>query len=495
MHHRNAETSKINLMKYQRHKVYIAHLVIESRSVLCVGAGFTGLDEDMAVRTDHNGLPCIPATGLTGALRALLSTEQQDHFGKEKETPEGVPGETEGSHVILSDAYLLDHRMQVHQNLEHLQNHSFLQRYFLLPKREHVRIDHKGTAIDKGKFDTTFVYKGSRFKFELKYQPNEASPETDAFWEMMLETFASHDFLVGAGVTNGYGRTSVISIQHRIFNLTDTTDFEDYLAYTPNLNKAFRGSTSIQAINATSHHSEKECIAFTTDAMHIGAGYGDLETDAINYTEDVVVWNDHIPEWVRHYVIPGTSVKGVLAHHFAFLSNCAKHRYIDTGTYQDQLLTDLMSQHYTTVREQQQALQYLRDAVATIWKPDTDTHFHKQDVMSVFGCATDIETSEGAMGKLIVEDIYIPADTTHITETLFEHNAIDRFTSGTIDSALYSEKVFAVRTPIPLRLWKAKTLEEEHRTILDEAILQLRSGRLPIGGNTTNGNGFLTTQV
>ena len=62
------------------------------------------------------GLPCIPATGITGALKSILSENWKEYFGGEKKEEKEEKEDTKmlGSKVILSDAYLLDDEMKVH---------------------------------------------------------------------------------------------------------------------------------------------------------------------------------------------------------------------------------------------------------------------------------------------------------------------------------------------------------------------------------------------
>ncbi|MBK8390614.1 MAG: hypothetical protein IPL23_15590 [Saprospiraceae bacterium] len=52
-----------------------------------------------------------------------------------------------------------------------------------LPTRQHVRIDHKGVAINGGLFDNEVVFKGTRFKFEIELIGNEGDK---VIWDEIL---------------------------------------------------------------------------------------------------------------------------------------------------------------------------------------------------------------------------------------------------------------------------------------------------------------------
>ena len=293
--------------------------------------------------------------------------------------------------------------------------------------------------------------------------------------------------MLGAGVTNGYGRTRVHKLYQQKFDLAQDKDFEDYLQHTPNLTVQFSSAKDESCNLEKESHWKLGSFFFTTDAIHIGAGYGDEEADAINYKEKVIVWKENDkPEWKTYYVIPGTSIKGALAHRFAFYSCQENNHFVDATQPIEETIQVIIEKTPNDYEAQQKALENLRDEINNgtgSWIQEIS----QQTLQKVFGSASNTNTQEGAMGKLIVEDVYIPEE--DICKTLFQHNSIDRFTGGTIDGALYSERVYAIKKPVALKLWTHKDIEE--KTALNKAINDLKEGRLPIGGNTTNGNGFL----
>ena len=86
-----------------------------------------------------------------------------------------------------------------------------------------------------------------------------------------------------------------------------------------------------------------------------------------------------------------------------------------------------------------------------------------------------------------------------ITEKLFNHVAIDRYTGGAKAGALFNEKAAAVKdnTGINLDVYVNKTILSDSKiTSAWEATLNdLIEGRLPLGGKTNYGYGIFTGQI
>ena len=90
-------------------------------------------------------------------------------------------------------------------------------------------------------------------------------------------------------------------------------------------------------------------------------------------------------------------------------------------------------------------------------------------------------------------------------EKVLTHNAIDRFTGGIIDRALYTEKTwFNGKTKLKIQLDarkkefnrenNEKTIEKEFYAALSAAILDLHLGILSVGGLTSIGRGIFSIE-
>src|SRR5699024_4344395 len=111
-------------------------------------------------------------------------------------------------------------------------------------------------------------------------------------------------------------------------------------------------------------------------------------------------------------------------------------------------------------------------------------------VQELFGFSKNSEEEiDGLRGRVIIEDTYLPNEGG--AEKVFSHTSIDRFTNGTIDGALFQEKVSFFQDVITIPIWvKEKAFENEQ---VKEAFLlsleDLKNGRLSLGGSASKGHG------
>lgn len=436
---------------------YLANITLELQSPLCIASGLENSYSDMEVRRDWNNLPVIPGTSLKGVIKSLASDKALELLGKDTE-PNSKKNTGEGSSLIVNDALLQDSYGKVHTQLNNaVFQDKLLKHYKILPNREHVRINHLGVAEDQGKFTNAIVHKGSRFQLQLKLEVSESKDEV---WEELLNLFFSPDFLLGSQVTNGLGRIKPISIVHRKFDFSSIDDLQDFCAFTP-YSKIMNGKEFEGTVTQSSFKLHEQ-FKFTTDAIHIGIGYGDDEVNAVNLKDKNMLWNadGKFRKADVNYVIPGSSIKGVLRHR-TFYYLCPPYDW----------KSDITLQAYKKLQ------------LAT-----------EKALESLFGSAA--ENENGHIGNVIIEDITIQQyndEREKIPETIFQHNSIDRFTGGTIDKMLFSEKIYAIKQPKQLNIWLSnkEKLAENVLEAFNKAIDDLKSGRLALGGNTTNGNGFL----
>jgi CRISPR/Cas system CSM-associated protein Csm3 (group 7 of RAMP superfamily) len=178
---------------------YIARVVLEAQTGLFVGSGDSSLIKDALVQKDHNGLPMIQGTSLTGVLRhsflddldlssfddykyrmiSLWGTQftkkEKEAFDKFLETKPLTDEEKKkaksqdgfGSRLRVSSAYMLVNKHHIAEGLNPTIDSNVLEHYENLPIRQHVRINDKGVKHNGGLFDNEVVYKGTRFGFEI----------------------------------------------------------------------------------------------------------------------------------------------------------------------------------------------------------------------------------------------------------------------------------------------------------------------------------------
>ncbi len=454
---------------------YIARIVLQAETPLFVGSGENSLTTDALVQRDYLGLPMIPATSLMGVLRHSLedfSTEKEiwnNIFGYHKDKDNSL-----GGRLRLSSAYLvLDENHRIAEKISDDISEGLKQKLENLPIRQHVKITEKGVA-DTSKnalFDNEVMYKGSRFLFEMELSGTENDKNQ---WEVLLNQLESPFFRIGQGTRNGYGKLSVKYIGTKTFNLDN--DLEGYVNYNSSLNasndiklqeKEDKPSKNQEFINYTLYLKPDDFFMFSK-------GSGDKDVDNMPTTEEKMAYSDNGIEFKSKTIIPATSVKGAIAHRTQFYYNKNNKNFIDEKK---------------------------------------DVFDFGKAVDTLFGVeAGNKEGKEPKRGIVIFDDIFIDAKT-----KIFNHVAIDRFTGGAMNGALFNEKVayfdktdnvkeykvgektekFEYNLELKISVLQEKDFfdKEENEHILssfEDTLKDICKGLLPLGGMTTKGNGFFS---
>ena len=497
-----------------RQKRYIARIVIENTSPLSIGGIQTDYWLDSPIARDFNGLPYLPGTSIAGYLRSTVSTTiKETYFGNNDDTG------SKGSSLIISDALMLNEHGKVEQGLKEENRLSALHKAMLRNPlvREHVRIDHKGTAVDQGKFDRELIPKGLRFKCELELIVGNDSQNTDADWIQILDTLYREDFSIGGGVSNNFGGLKVENLDERVFDLSKAADRTAYERINTDLHP---GTTALEAYTPT-HIADSDYLRYAItlngkNTFFLFAGpYADEDHDAVPYEETYYEWNkDGKPASRTAYLIPGSSIKGILAHRVAWHYNLAKGETIEQfleNRFQanEDLLADEASVQSLSHDELVQLQNNITKELERIDKLiDSADQPIDQDaaslaglvassnpaVKALFGTAADHKSKDGHMGKVIVKDTWL--NKTEVKKETFMHNKIDRFTGGTVDTALFSEQVLQVdQLNIELRYHKDLNTPDNQcfKECLEKAIKDIENGLLPLGARSAKGHGIFTS--
>ena len=95
----------------------------------------------------------------------------------------------------------------------------------------------------------------------------------------------------------------------------------------------------------------------------------------------------------------------------------------------------------------------------------------------------------GQKGKVLMSDCFKKDR----NETkVFDHVAIDRFTGGAIDGALFQEKTIAQKDMWEIEILLEKNIDEVFVKAFKEALNDVCTGMLALGGATTKGHGVFT---
>lgn len=465
---------------------YLARIVIEATMPLAVHSGEKMTQTDAVVIKDANGLPYIPGSSIAGVIRHAWKDANKDVeniFGFQKKTKSTDDKETNGmgSRLIFTEARILNSQGKVVDGLQpDAMNDVLLKEYEKLPVRQHVRITHRGVAADKGKFDEQIVYAGTRFCFEMELLGTEDEKEV---FQSLLDILKQSTFRLGGGSRKGFGKIQVVEVLNVTMKLID----EKYLRKPSDLEKSKAWYVKQQDINKEENKDGEDKKNKTTqetsmlsvsyelrpqDFFLFGSGFGDDDADMTPVKEKKVIWKingDQLDGSLGDYLylIPATSVKGALSHRVAFYYNKLTEFFADGKSEKE------IKEHTGT---------------------------NNEAVKLLFGCEGD-ENGEGKMrGNVIISDMYLK----DAIDKIFNHVAIDRFTGGAIEGALFTEKTgywhhtddsrYPLKLNVLIDMNRMKKTNEKIYPLavkaLNAAIKDLCSCMLPLGGGVNKGHGI-----
>ncbi len=447
-----------NTYKYR----LLSRITLEALSPLVIGSGNKNIKTDSVVAKDVNELPYIPATTLAGLIRHSLPEEEQRKWMGYQTKEESC-----GSQLILSEAKILSENGKPIDGLSNKED-AVKQLCHQLPIRQHVRINHQGVAEKNGKFDEEIVPKGMRFCFEMELISEEGDNE---IMDKILSTIQSNGFRIGSGSRSGFGQISIISILHKKLNLSTPEDLKLYLSKSSSLENIWEGfEPYTPAVNTNTDYIHYELTLQPTDSMFFGAGFGNECSDMTFVREPVIQWDNDdracIIEKEKVILIPGSTVKGALAHRTAYHYNKLK------GCFADGKSADELQDH---VGKNNKAVRLL------------------------FGSEGDKRGKDKKRGNILISDV-TQTQTEELEKKVLNHVKIDRFTGGAVPGALFSEEV--LYSPensftLELLLYKAaitedkKDKEDKEKALkaFETALTDLCKGYLPLGGGVNRGNG------
>ncbi|MFA7090822.1 MAG: RAMP superfamily CRISPR-associated protein [Arcobacteraceae bacterium] len=410
--------------------VFIAHITFEAKTALKIGSKNADFLQDSPIQKDWNGLPMILGTSLAGVLRKEFSDESANEiFGS---------GDL-GSKTILSNALLLDEKKEVNESLL-LEKSDFLQKFIVLPIREHNAMSDKGVTKPTGKYDEEVIFKGTQFKFRI-----EIVAGSEEEFKKVLDVLFLNTFRIGAGSSKGFGQIKIIEIQHDEFD----TSSEKYINFSSSLNEKLTQKYELKDSNDNTY-IKYELKLTADDFFMFGSGFGEDDADMTPVFEKVVNY-DKKDLTQDKVLIPASSVKGAISHRTTYYYNLLNKRFIDS---------------------------------------EDETPF--EGVEAIFGAKKD-DKKDGFKGNILISDVYLDNTSTKV----FDHVSIDRFTGGAIDSALFNERTVASKESFTLEiLIKEENIKDEKAfDAFERTLKDITTGMLSLGGATTKGHGVFSGTV
>ena len=438
---------------------YLAQVVIELTSPLAIGSGEKLFETDAAVAVDSNNLPYIPGTAIAGVVRSLMDPSQKDvFFGQAGANPIG-------SSILFTEAKIINSQGCVMDGIvpySDIANDPILQFYSDLPIRQHVRINHRGVSDEDnyGKFDEQIVYAGTRFCFELEMISNTSD---DHRFQQVLDTICHGEFRLGGGTRNGFGNVKVVDLQQRVIDLYNPTERNEYLNKSAMLGSDFWSRDFHSAHQKPSEDWDEYFLELKADDFfYFGSGLGDDEVDMAPVTEYIVVWDGNKANWEECYLLPASSIKGAISHRVCYYWNKQKGY--------------------------------------TVGHPFATTGEDNPAVSTLFGFIGKSQEKQ-ERGHVILSDVFI--EKTALNSYVNSHLAVDRFTGGALEGALFFEKnVYAHDYPIQLTILVDKKVFNNTdsksaiiQKALEETLKDICRGLLPLGGGVNRGNGVFSGRL
>ena len=476
--------------RHDLHVLHLARVVLEAKTALSVSTGLSEGTFDTQLVRDANGLPALPGTSVAGVLRHLWVDAYGD--GEESVANDlfGYQDKKAGqaSRLTVSWGALLDSRGRPAEGLlmgddgrERLKDplyESVLMQADVPVTRDRVRLTHRGAAADRGKFDRAVLPAGHRFALELRLWSQNKNDED---WSRLLALLAHPLFRLGGATRAGLGAMALVACHARSFDLRDEGDIQAFRALPRGLADREGLEDVAEAVKARVHSEGLRQGTLELEARgfwRIGQGESLLGpddkgkvADLLPKVEEAVTWTptEDGKRTLRLCLLPGSSLKGALAHRMAFHYRRLAGAWVENQAGEPE-----------DVRPA--ALDALLGAVKNDDKEDNK--------------------GKGCAGALLIDDAGVEADAVQVARLM--HNAIDRFTGGVRDRVLYEEEsLFGGKLQVRItldtrRLTKNLKLlglqeEAEKQRIRDAfrlALDDLCQGRLALGSRTTTGNGF-----
>ena len=441
---------------------HIARITIECQSPLSIKDDDADPTLDVTLFRDAHGNPTIAGTSIAGVLRHLAHNKgmPESLFGKDEKDNHASPLQT--SFGFIHDANnqpimgsLQTRAKQQSKGKDELIN--FLANVSPI-LRDQVKHTEQGTATDAGKFDVSALPKGTRFTFELSLASSlENKTIAQQHWQQLIQLIHSPLFRLGGLTHRGFGQLKIIGLTEKEFNFTQPNDLQQWKLW-----KNSNWTTQPASTPTATDDSLVETLNLNLEAedfWRIGDGATPLQDysktpDASPYTETVIEWQKNQAHLkYKQLSVPATGIKGALRH---------------------------------------RTLYHLRK-IEKDWQGDlTD-----KDLAPLFGIEASHQEEQGNVGAIIINDLYptlTEKDLPKHTKVMM-HNAIDRFTGGTINGALFSEELlYQVPLECQIHLNKSRLKKVTPNLIqaFTEAITDLGEGRLALGAGSSKGHGYFS---
>lgn len=426
--------------------MYIARFILQTKTPLHCGGG-SDPSLDQPVNRDSYGLWRIQGSSVAGILRSYIKDAEPELedilFGHQNRNFSSL--DQSASLVWCSDASLLDFDDDfAFKKIASGKDIGFGVGPFV---RDHVNIDlEKGTATDGGKYDEEIVPPGVKFAIELKldgWNEELGADKSDAFLKL-CSAIKQGLITFGGKTVSGYGKVVCTYAEVKELNLKNKDDLETYLNLSDSPVFADNEGHSVELLKVDDFTSKdgslytgKLVLPLVSNGPILVGGTNSKDSEVDMMCLMTPILDDKKKDYIYKYTISGSSLRGVI-----------RHRVFD------------------------------------ILKALDKDNESSDELNSIFG---SVSGKNGSAGHIKCSDIYLDVDKAqHV-----QHVAIDRFTGGAIDGALFDEAPvwesgLLLKTEIEFT-----NLTALQTAVLMHALLDICTGDAPIGGGTNRGNGVV----
>ena len=415
------------------------------KSAAHFGGDETGI-ADMCLLRDAKGNPFIPGASIAGAARSYLARKRMswenyshdDGIKKEPTILRRLFGGAEKANTVKDSDSMSALIVADATCVDEKVNTSI---------RDGVRITvESGTAAEGAKFDVEVLERDTEFllNFECIVREGDNNAELTELFLALLHAFQKGDIQLGARTRRGYGRGKIDCWNIYDLQMNNPEDVLAWLNGNPSLRPKSRLVPRPLESDQQNYFRIEADFRLRTSLLIRSSSGDPKDPDMVHlHSKDKPV-------------IPGTSFAGAFRHRAALIANAIGWKKKDDKNM------DVVCDMFGAV--------------------------HKQDEKRKDAKETDLWASRVTIEERLVKNV---------KPQWQDRVAIDRFTGGSLQSALFNEKPVypcpikaEAETNVQLKL----TLEEPEEAEIGLLLLTLRDfwyGNTALGGETSNGRGTL----
>lgn len=422
-------------------KKIIFNIPMQTYSPLRISSGVDDGITDILVLKDKKGKAFIPGTSITGVLRAKMSNIYGDRavdrlFGS-------IDDDGNQSMINISDIVL--------ENAKIINRDGIKIDSFTGVSKQGAKFDFE--AIDKGATGDLYIEvtlresclsEQNKPNISYRKEHKDFAINGDVYGELTatIADILTEGINVGSLTTKGYGKIkSREPVKMYVFDFKNPQGAMKWWQY---LNEGILQDVAYTGNNSVAVVSEEDFVMQMEFALTSSMIIRDYDVDTDDEKEKIAAVQMKSGE---NFVIPATSIKGVLkSRAYKILMNLNHHDEQEAEDFLDKLM----------------------------------------------GRETDNKEDKGQKSRLYIDEVYIRPNILHSKKQ--SRNRIDRFTGGTIDSALFTDKPIwqtdKSKATIAINL-QVQNCDEKEAGLMLLVMKDLWLGDLAIGGNKAIGKGVL----